>query len=92
MTDSNSIGVSASLKKMKGDFDGNLDPDGVTVLHGRFKLPGLHGFNGILVKSHAKALQHANMAGMAVLFHYYAKRADSLKMSFAGLLTVFGLR
>jgi hypothetical protein len=65
-----SIGVSASLKKMKGDFDGDLDPDGVTVLHGRFKLPGLHGVDGIFVKSHAKALQHTNMAGMAVLFHY----------------------
>lgn len=87
-----SIGVFASLEKMKGDFDRDLDPDGVTILHGRFKFPGFHGVDGIFVEPHAKAVQHADMAGMTVRFHYQAKRADSLKMSFAGFVTVLGLR
>src|SRR5215472_12943728 len=77
---------------MKVDFDSDLDPDGLTVLHGRFKLPGFHGFDSILVKPHAYALHYANMTRVPILFYYQTKRADSLVVRFASLLVVYGFR
>lgn len=35
-------------------FYGYLDSDGMTVFHGGFEFPVLHGFNGFFVQAHAE--------------------------------------
>ena len=74
---------------MEVDFYGDLDPHGVTVFHGGLELPVLHGFDGLLIESHTKAAQHADVAGTAIGSDDQTESADSLVLRFASFFGEF---
>src|ERR1035441_10953320 len=76
---------------MEVDFDCDLDPDWVTVLHGRLELPVLDGLHGLFVEAHAEAAQNADVAGTAIGSDDQAEGTDALVFRFASLFRKFRL-
>src|SRR5579872_1946977 len=67
------------------DFDGDLGTNGMAVFHPGLEPPVLHRFDGLLIKTHSQAAQHANVGRPAVDSYDQSQSANALILGLARL-------